>query len=87
MVLLVKNPPANTEDAGDVGLTPGQGRFPWRRKWQPTAVFLPRESLGQESLVQRHKELDTIEVTQHAHIDTHARIDMTIYIVIHVYDT
>ena len=24
---------------------------PWRRKWQPTPVFLPRESHGQRSLV------------------------------------
>ena len=23
----------------------------WRRKWQPTPVFLPRESCGQRSLV------------------------------------
>ena len=23
----------------------------WRRKWQPTPVFLPRESSGQRSLV------------------------------------
>ena len=23
----------------------------WRRKWQPTPVFLPRESRGQRSLV------------------------------------
>ena len=23
----------------------------WRRKWQPTLVFLPRESRGQRSLV------------------------------------
>ena len=29
---------------GDLGLTPGLGRFPWRRAWQPTLVFLPRES-------------------------------------------
>ena len=34
----VKNPPAS---AGDAGLIPGSGRFPWRRKWQPTLVFLP----------------------------------------------
>ena len=27
------------------------GRFPWRRKWQPTPVFLPGESHGQRSLV------------------------------------
>ena len=35
---VVKNPPAN---AGDVSSIPGSGRFLWRRKWQPTAVFLP----------------------------------------------
>ena len=37
-VSVVKNPPAN---AGDLGSIPGSGRFPWRRKWQPTPVFLP----------------------------------------------
>ena len=36
--------------AGDVGLIPGLGRK-WRRKWQPTPVFLPGESQGQRSLV------------------------------------
>ena len=39
----------------------------WRRKWQPTPVFLPVESQGQESLVGFHlwgrTESDTIEVT------------------------
>ena len=28
-----------------------EGRFPWRRKWLPTPVFLPEESHGQRSLV------------------------------------
>ena len=27
------------------------GKIPWRRKWQPTPVFLPREFYGQRSLV------------------------------------
>ena len=27
------------------------GKIPWRREWLPTAVFLPRESHGQRSLV------------------------------------
>ena len=40
----------------------------WRRKWQPTPVFLPGESQGQESLVGwrlwGHTELDTTEVTK-----------------------
>ena len=39
----------------------------WRRKWQPTPVFLPGESQGRQSLVGCHlwgrTESDTIEVT------------------------
>ena len=39
----------------------------WRRKWQPTPVFLPGESQGQESLVGCHlwgrTESDMTEVT------------------------
>ena len=37
-------------NAGDVNLITGSGRFPWRREWQPTPVFLPGESHGQRSL-------------------------------------
>ena len=36
--------------AGDPGSFPRLGRFPWRRKWQPTPVFLPKEFHGQRSL-------------------------------------
>ena len=40
----------------------------WRRKWQPTPVFLPGESQGQRSLVGchlwGHTELDTTKVMQ-----------------------
>ena len=49
----------------------------WRRKWQPTPVFLPGESQGQGSLVGcrlwGRTELDTTEVTwqQHTHTHTH----------------
>ena len=35
---------------GDQGSTPGLGRFSWKRKWQPTPVFLPGKSHGQRSL-------------------------------------
>ena len=35
----------------DAGSTPGLGRSPWRRAWQPTLVFLPGEFHGQRSLV------------------------------------
>ena len=51
MVLVIKNPPANAGDTGDMGSTPELGRFLWRKAWQPTPVFLPGESHGQRSLV------------------------------------
>ena len=44
----------------------------WRRKWQPTPVFLPGESQGQGSLVGcrlwGRTELDTTDVTQQQHV-------------------
>ena len=42
--LLVKNSPAN---AGDLrcGFNPWVGKIPWRRKLQPTPVFLSGESV------------------------------------------
>ena len=58
-----------------MGVTEGQTRLTnftftfmhWRRKWQPTPVFLPGESQGRGSLVGCHlwgcTELDTTEVT------------------------
>ena len=43
----------------------------WRRKWQPTPVFLPRESQGWGSLMGCHlwgrTELDTTEATWRQH--------------------
>ena len=44
---------------------PWVGNIPWKRKWQPTPVFLPGESHGQRSLAgysaQGHKESDMTE--------------------------
>ena len=45
---VVKKAPANAADAGDMSSIPGSGRFPWRRKWQPTTVFLPEKILWTE---------------------------------------
>ena len=49
---MVKNLPAMHETAcRRPGLDPWVWKIPWRRKWQPTPVFLPREFHGQRSLV------------------------------------
>ena len=49
------------------GLDPWVVKTPWRRAWQPTLVFLPRESYGQRSLgyygLPGYKALDTTKVT------------------------
>ena len=45
---VVKNMPVN---AGRIlKFAPWVGKFPWRRKWQPTPVFLPGKSHCQRSL-------------------------------------
>ena len=41
---VVKNPPAMQE----TWIRP-LGQIPWRRKWQPTPIFLPGEFHGQRS--------------------------------------
>ena len=46
---MVKNLPANA-DVERHRFEPWARRIPWRRAWQPTPVFLPRESHGQRSL-------------------------------------
>ena len=43
---MIKNPPANAGDAVQFLVR----KIPWRRKWQPTPIFLPGKSHGQRSL-------------------------------------
>ena len=43
----VRNPPAKE---GDSRLDPWVRKILWRRKWEPTLVFLPGKSYGQRSL-------------------------------------
>ena len=49
------------------GFDPWVRKTPWRRKWQPTPVFLPGESHGQRSLESYSpwscKEVDLTEAT------------------------
>ena len=61
------------------GFDPWVSKMPWRRKWQPTSVFLPGESHGQRSLVGYnpwgHKELDTTDrLTLWLYTHTHTHI-------------
>ena len=63
VVLVVRNPPANTGDIRD-RCDPWVGKIPWRRAWQPTPVFLSGESPWTE---EPDEQLDTTEVTQHTH--------------------
>ena len=53
------------------GLDLWVGKTPWRRKWQPTPLFLPGKVHGQRNLVGcspwGHKESDT---TEHTHTHT-----------------
>ena len=57
---VVKNLPAEHEMWG---FDPWVGKIPWKRKWQPTPVFLPGKSHGQWSLagcsLWGYKELNT----------------------------
>ena len=43
---VIKNLFGNAGDAGSIPV----GKFPWRRKWQPTPVFLAGKFHGQRSL-------------------------------------
>ena len=68
-----KELPASTGDARRRRFNPWVGQILWRRKWQPTPVFLPGKFHGQRSLMGCSpwgcKELDTIEQLS-AHIHT-----------------
>ena len=75
VVQMIKNPPVSVGDARD-GFNPWVGKIPWKRKWQPTAVFLPRKFHGQRSLMNyspySHKES---EITENVHVHTHTHTD------------
>ena len=62
-------------------------KIPWRRAWQPTAVFLSGESYAQRILTGYspwgHKESDTTEANEHAHTQSliHHRTQITFVLV------
>ena len=60
-----KNPTFDVGDVIDKVIEPWVGKILWRRKWQPTPVFLSGKFQGQRKLAGYdpwgHKELDTTE--------------------------
>ena len=73
---------------GRLGFDPWVRKIPWRRKWQPTPVFLPGESHGQRSLEGYSpwgcKESDTTEWlthigNTHTHTHTHTHTQATFH--------
>ena len=47
---MVNNLLANAGEAKDAGSIPWVRKIPWRRKWQPTPLYLPGNFHGQRSL-------------------------------------
>ena len=70
---MVKKLPAMWET--QVGSLGREDQIPWRRKWQPTPVFLPVEFHGQRCLDSYSpwgfKESDTTERLTYTHPHTH----------------
>ena len=63
--------PASSPQCGRPGFDSWVGKIPWRRKWQPTLVFLPGESHRQRSLAAYSpwglKESDMTDTYSHSH--------------------
>ena len=56
------------------GFDPWVGKIPWRRKWLPTAVFLPGKSRGQTSLPGHSPwGCNGSDTTERTHARMHAR--------------
>ena len=71
---MVKNPPGNAGDAGDVGSVPGLGRFPGGGYGNPLQYSCLENPQGRRSLVGcspwGRTESDTTEATQQQQKDT-----------------
>ena len=72
-----KTPLASAGATGELGSDLWVGKIPWRRKWQPTPVFVLEKSLGQRSLAGYSpwgsKESD---MTEHASYSKSSRLGL-----------
>ena len=81
---MVKNLTASARRCRKHGFDPWVGKLPWKKKWQPTLVFLPGESHGQRSVVsyspRGHKSWT--QLSEHAH--TYCIRERSNFILLHV---
>ena len=82
----VKASASNVGDPSSIPeFAPWVGKIPWRRKWQPTPVFLPGESHGRRSLVGYSprccKESD---MTERLHLHTKLMLNLEIFFIIYI---
>ena len=72
--LVIKNLPVNARRHRRCRFYPWVRKIPWRRKWQPTPVFLPGKSHGQRSMAGYslwcHRESDMTERLTHTYMYT-----------------
>ena len=59
----VKNPP-EMKEMWRCGFNPWVRKISWRRKWQPTPVFLPGKSHGQRSLAGYSPRVTMLDMTE-----------------------
>ena len=65
----IKNLPTKAGDTRDMGFNPWVRKILWRRKWQPTPVFLPGKSHGQRNLVGYSPwDCKEVDATEHTHM-------------------
>ena len=64
MAQQVKNSPVNAGDTRDVGANPWVVKFLWRRKWQPTPIFLPGKPHGQRAFGLYPKGCKELDITE-----------------------
>ena len=64
-----KKSACNAGNAGRCKFGPQVRKIPWRRKWEPTPIFLPGRILWTEEPggLRRVSESDRTEVTEHTH--------------------
>ena len=80
MALVVKKPPASVGNMRP-RFDPWVRKMPWRRRWQPTPVFMPGESHGQRGLADYRPRGRTVGHDRSSLAHTHMLITVSIFVV------